>query len=315
MSTTTPERNGAAPPTSQPGPKPGKVLGIDHRFLAPILITCILAVGQYQYQVLEWYGIPTALAILSSLALELILGRIATGRWPHLASAYISGISVGIIIRSTSVWPYILCALLSISSKYALRVHGRHLFNPSNLGVSLMLLLWPAAVAPLSQQWGNDWPVLLIIWVLGCMILYRLGRLHITLTYVAAFVALSLLRSAVSGERWVNEIAPLTSPVYQLFIFFMITDPKTTTRTWARQCAVAVLVAVVETTLRIVFGVYFTEYSQFAIHAPYYALFVVAPVTNLAEIWWDARHARKPATAAAAEGAAGAPAAATPLPR
>jgi hypothetical protein len=274
--------NPAAPaPLSAPADPPdrrGLLSRIDNRFLAPILITCILAVGQYEYRFLESYW-HTGLAIVASILLELVLGRLATGRWPHLASAYISGISVGILVRSPFLWPYILCSLLSISSKYALRVHGRHLWNPSNLGVSLLLFLAPTAVASLSQQWGNEiWPIL-IIWCLGSMILYRLGRLHITLTYVVAFVLLSFVRSAVSGERWINEVAPLTGPMYQLYIFFMITDPKTTTRTKARQCAVAVLVAVVETVFRL--------YE--VVHAPYYALFVVAPVTNLLEIWWDAR--------------------------
>jgi hypothetical protein len=60
-------------------------------------------------------------------------------------------------------------------------------------------------------------------------------------------------------------------------MFFMITDPKTTTRTRARQCAVAVIVALVETALRL------TE----ELHAAYYALFIGAPVSNLLEMWFD----------------------------
>jgi enediyne biosynthesis protein E5 len=270
-----PDAPSAAPPKSKAW------LGLDKRFLAPILITCILVVGDLKYGVLESYW-HTALAIVSAILLEIVLGRFATGRWPHLASAYISGISVGILIRSIYYWPYILCSLLSIASKYALRVRGRHLWNPSNLGVSLLLFFAPEAVASLSLQWGNDlWP-LLVIWALGVIILYQLGRLHITLTYVAAFLVFSLVRTAVSHEQWLNEVAPLTGPMYQLFIFFMITDPKTTTCTRPRQCAIAVLVAAVETGFRLYGG-------MAGIHAPYYALFIVSPITNLLEIWWESR--------------------------
>jgi enediyne biosynthesis protein E5 len=257
-------------------------LRIDNRFLAPILITCILAIGDYQYRLLvsSW---STVAAIVSALALELVLGRWATGRWPHLASAYITGISVGILMRSTFWWPFVVGSLLSISSKYALRVGGRHLWNPSNLGMSVLLFLAPRDAHSLGQEWGNEiWPIL-VIWLLGGIILYRLGRLHITLSYVAAFIALSFVRSAVSGERWINEVAPLTGPMYQLYIFFMITDPATTTRTWRRQCAVAFLVAVVETILRL----------NEIIYAPYYALFIVSPATNLLEICWTARRVPK----------------------
>ncbi|HZZ77763.1 MAG TPA: hypothetical protein VFE62_04555 [Gemmataceae bacterium] len=257
-----------------PNPSAGWRFRIDNRFLAPILITCILAIGDFRYKILESYWLTVA-SILSAIALEIVLGRWVTGRWPHLASAYITGISVGILMRSTFLWPFVMCSLLSISSKYALRVGGRHLWNPSNLGMSVLLFLAPDSVASLAQQWGNDlWP-LLVIWVLGSIILYRLGRLHITLTYVAAYLLLSVFRSMWSETTVISEIAPITGPMYQLYIFFMITDPATTTRTWPRQCAVAVLVAIVETILRL----------NRVIYAPYYALFIVAPVTNLLEIW------------------------------
>lgn len=273
----------ATPHTDSAAAPAGWRFRLDNRFLAPILITCILAIGDYQYQILESYG-RTASAILAAIALELLLGRWVTGRWPHLASAYITGISVGILLRSTLWWPFVLCSWLSISSKYALRVQGRHLWNPSNLGMSVLLFLAPEAVASLSQQWGNDvWP-LLVIWVLGGIILYRLGRLHITLTYVVAFLVLSFVRSAWSGAQWINEIAPITGPMYQLYIFFMITDPATTTSTRPRQCVVAVLVALAETLLRL----------QEVVYAPYYALFLVSPITNLAEIWWMGRSTPEP---------------------
>src|SRR5438105_1492489 len=100
-------------PTTPPPPRVGRTFGLDNRFLAPILITCILAVADFRYGVLPSYW-HTVSAIVAAIVLELVLGRIATGRWPHLASAYISGISVGILIRSNAYWPYILCSLISI---------------------------------------------------------------------------------------------------------------------------------------------------------------------------------------------------------
>jgi Na+-transporting NADH:ubiquinone oxidoreductase subunit NqrB len=216
------------------------------------------------------------------------MGRLWTGRVPHLASAYISGISVGILIRTTDLWPYVLCSMISIASKYALRFRGRHLWNPTNFGVSVLLLLTPIGV--LSFQWDSEiWPVI-IIWSLGSLILYRLRLLHITLTYAVAFVVLAGVRSALTGERWVTELAPITGPMYQLFMFFMITDPKTITRAKWSQCLVVVLVAVVETILRL---------NQ-VIYAPFYALFIVGPLANVIEILWNSRKASRPAAVAPA---------------
>jgi enediyne biosynthesis protein E5 len=241
----------------------------NNRYLPPLFITCILLTGQLEFGILESWG-RTLLAIATSMAMEIILARLMVGKWPHLASAYISGISVGILVRSPFLWPYALCAALSILSKYVLRWRGRHLWNPSNFGVSAMLFLYPVAVASLSIQWGNTlWPMV-TIWCVGSIIIYRLRRFHICATYVGTFLLLSWIRSEVTGNTWLSAVAPLTGPMYQLFVFFMITDPRSTVRGWRSQCVVASLVAVAEMVLRL----------NGVIDAPYYALFLVGPAAN-----------------------------------
>src|SRR5205814_9443826 len=68
---------------------------------------CILAVGNIHFGILEGH-LGTALAIFAAIALELVLSKYATGKWPHLASCYITGISVGILPRTTLLWPYVI---------------------------------------------------------------------------------------------------------------------------------------------------------------------------------------------------------------
>ena len=256
------------------------LISLDNRYLAPAFITCILLGGHLSFGILESYP-KTLLAIVVSILLELVLGRIFYRKWLHPASAYITGISVGILIRSPAFWPYALCSAISITSKYVLRVKGRHLWNPSNFGISVMLFLAGDTVASLSIQWGNYlWPML-VIWALGSIIIWRLRRFHITATYVVSFIAFALLRSWITGNPWLSEIAPITGPMYQLFIFFMITDPKTTVRSKTGQCIVVFAVALLETVLRLYQSVY----------APYYALFIVGPTALLIEMWLDSRRA------------------------
>jgi len=256
------------------------LISLDNRYVAPAFITCILLAGHLSFGILESYP-KTLLAIVVSILLELVLGRIFYRKWLHPASAYITGISVGILIRSSAFWPYALCSAISITSKYVLRVKGRHLWNPSNFGISVMLFLAGDTVASLSIQWGNYlWPML-VIWALGAIIIWRLRRFHITATYVVSFIAFALLRSWITGNPWQSEIAPITGPMYQLFIFFMITDPKTTVRSKTGQCVVVFAVALLETVLRLYQSVY----------APYYALFIVGPTALLIEMWLDSRRA------------------------
>ena len=242
----------------------------ENRFLAPLLITSILLVGELGFGMLESWP-KLFLAIGTSIAMELALGRLITGRWPHLASAYISGISVGILVRSPFVWPYALCSALSIMSKYVLRWRGGHIWNPSNFGVSAMLFIYPAAVASLSIQWGNAILPMTVVWALGSLIIWRLKRFHICASYVASFLLLSLLRSRITGTPFASDVAPITGPMYQLFIFFMITDPKTTVTGKLGQCVVAACVAVAEAVLRL----------ESVVDAPYYALFIVGPIANV----------------------------------
>jgi enediyne biosynthesis protein E5 len=250
----------------------------ENRYLAPMLITAILMVGQLSYGLLESFT-RTALAIATAMLIELALGRLFYGKFPHLASSYISGISIGILIRSPAFWPYALCSAVSITSKYAIRWKGRHLWNPSNFAICTMLLLAPEAVSTLSIQWGNAiWPML-VVWGVGAIITWRVNRFHITATYVLSFLAFAALRGLITGHGFLAEVAPITGPMYQLFIFFMITDPRTTVKPKWAQCLVAFLVAAMEMVLRLAEN----------IHAPYYALTIVGPIALAFEIWRTTR--------------------------
>lgn len=244
----------------------------DNRYLPPLFITLVLVVSQLSFGLLESFS-RTILAIATSMACEIALSMLVYRKFPNLASAYISGISVGILLRSPAFWPYALCSALAITSKYVIRWRGRHIWNPSNFAICAMLLLAPEFVATLSVQWGNAiWPML-IVWALGAVIVFRVNRFHITATYVVSFVVLAFIRSKITGHGFLAEAAPITGPMYQLFIFFMITDPRTTVKTRWGQYLVAFLVALVEMILRLAEN----------IHAPYYALALVGPIALLIE--------------------------------
>src|SRR6266542_817168 len=257
----------------------------DNRYVAPLFITCILLVGHLSYGILESYR-KTALAIVVAIIAELILGRIFFGKWLNLASAYITGISVGILVRSPAYWPYALCSAISIMSKYVLRVKGRHIWNPSNFGIAVLLFLAPETMAVVSIPCGNNYWSLLVIWVLGSIIIWRARRFHISATYVVSFFLLAFLRSWITGDPWQAEVAPITGPMYQLFVFFMITDPKTTVRSKVGQCVVAFCGALAEFMLRL----------DQVVYAPIFALFFVGPAANLIESWWDSRRQTTAAT-------------------
>lgn len=242
-------------------------------YIPPLFITLILMVGQITFGILDSY-VNVIISIATSLVAEIVLSWAILGTRKNLASAYVTGISVGILVRSNMVWPYVIAALLSILSKYVIRYKGRHIWNPSNLGVSWLLFMAPLSVAGLGIQWGNNiWPML-IIWCLGLGIVARAKKLHITLTYVTSFIILAYIRSLIVSGPFLAELAPLTGPMYQLFIFFMITDPGTAVSTKKWQIIVVILVALVEFVLRL----------ESFVYAPFYALFLVGPLARFIDL-------------------------------
>src|SRR3954463_1047399 len=152
-----------------------RFFSIDNPYLVPAFITLILLGAHLSFGILESWD-KTLLAIVVSIAVELILGRIFAKKWLHPASAYITGISVGILVRSPAFWPYVLCSAISITSKYVLRWKGRHIWNPSNFGICMMLILAHDTVATLSVQWGNNLIPMVVVWIVGSLIIYRLRR-------------------------------------------------------------------------------------------------------------------------------------------
>ncbi len=243
------------------------------QYVPPAFITLLLLIGQLSFHMLDNY-VFVVISICTAIITELVLSRVLLGKWKSLSSAYISGISVGILIRSTMIWPYVITSVLSIMSKYVLRYKGKHLWNPSNFGVSWMLFMAPLDVAGLSIQWGSNFLSMAVIWALGLVIVYRAKRLHVTLTYVISFVILAYVRSLIVGDTFLAEVSPLTGPMYQLFIFFMMTDPPTSVSTRKGRIIVAILIALVEFVLRL---------NSF-IYAPFYALFLVGPVAKYIDL-------------------------------
>ena len=248
------------------------------KYTPPLLITGILLAAHISFGILESYP-KLITAIVASFTAELVLHRLILGTWRDLSSAYISGISVGILIRSPMLWPFAMCSIISIASKYVLRFRDKHIWNPSNFGVVAMLVLAPGSVAVLSIQWGNNMWAMAIIWIVGSISIYRLKRFHICATYVLSFLFFALVRAWLTGDGYLAEVSPITGPMYQLFIFFMITDPKTTVKSKWGQNLVVFLVAFVE--------MFFRLYE--AVYAPFYALFIVGPIAMVVEIWWNDR--------------------------
>ncbi len=179
-------------------------------------------------------------------------------------SAYITALSVGLLVESYDWRVYVVVPAWSILSKYLLRHGTRHFFNPSNFGIVMVLLFGHgiASVAP-GSQWGADYRVAFAILCLGLLMTTRLKKLPLVLGWLGGYVVMSLLRVALGQGSLVFALGPMTGAEFALFTFSMLPDPKTCPPTRRGALAWALSIAFVDGVLR-----YFEiRYSMF------YALF------------------------------------------
>lgn len=258
---------------------------LDPKYLIVFLITLVLVVGEARYGILGGYDrLATTLGVC--LVTEIVLSWWLRGRVANLASAYITGISLALLIKPQAniLWPFALGAFIAIASKYVLTYRGRHLWNPSNFAIALLLLIAADSVAVLSHQWGNDLRINLIIWAFGLAIASRARVLHVTLTYVACFIVFAVLRNLIVGGPLLAELAPITGPMYQLFVFFMVTDPRTTVSTKRGRMIVVAIVALVESIIRLSGDYQLALLRPFYVSPPLLALAVVGPVAMFLDL-------------------------------
>jgi Na+-translocating ferredoxin:NAD+ oxidoreductase RnfD subunit len=220
-------------------------------------------------------SVPEILAaILTCFVIEVVLTFRQTRSFVWPASAMLTGSGVALILRAVGTPPdqpwnpgswYLFAgvAAFSILTKYLIRYRGSHVFNPSNIGlVVAFLVLGPSRVEPLDFWWAplNGWMAVAyaVIVVGGLLITRRLHLLPLAGTFwVALAVGTGIL--AASGHcittNW--AFAPVcgvdfwrvivTSPEVMIFLFFMITDPKTIPAGNVGRIAFGLLVAAAST--------------------------------------------------------------------
>jgi Na+-translocating ferredoxin:NAD+ oxidoreductase RnfD subunit len=261
-------------------------LGLSPKWLITIFITTILIVGQISFQILKGVEV-LVLCVGTALLVELVLSKFARGRVANMQSAYVSGLSMTVLTQTQQGywWPFIVGAAIAITSKFALVYKNQHLWNPTNFAISLLVLFAPSSVSVLSEQWGNNKAPLLIVWLVGLLVASRAKILHVTLTYAAAFLLLGWLRSEITGSLYKNEIAPITGPMYQLFLFFMITDPRTTVRSKRWRIVVALIIAVVECLIRLSHHYEWHALEPLQSAPPIFALAIVGPIALAIDLY------------------------------
>jgi Na+-transporting NADH:ubiquinone oxidoreductase subunit NqrB len=185
-----------------------------------------------------------------------------------LLSALITCFGLSILLRADSLWVHPLAAAIAMSSKFVLRVNGKHVFNPANIGVIVAALALPGAWVS-SGQWGHD--IALAAWfvVLGALVTQRARRWDIAWAFVAGWLGLVALRMLALGQPWPVFVHQLDNGALLLFAFFMISDPMTIPDRREMRVVYALTVAAIA---------FAWQYALFKPNALLWALFIASPL-------------------------------------
>jgi Na+-translocating ferredoxin:NAD+ oxidoreductase RnfD subunit len=189
-----------------------------------------------------------------------------------MLSAHISGLAVSMLLYANERLAVMaLAAAVAIASKAFIRVPlggaMRHVFNPSNLGITVTLLVFPwVGIAPPYAFTENlygiaDWILPAVIVVSGTFVNARFtGRLPLIAAWLSAFALQALARSLVLGTPVPAALVPMTGTAFILYTFYMVTDPATTPSAARGQVLFGTAVAMTYgllMTVHVVFGLFF----------------------------------------------------------
>jgi Na+-translocating ferredoxin:NAD+ oxidoreductase RnfD subunit len=225
----------------------------DPRLHLAVVIVSLQVIGQVAFDFrLSIAQILISVGTCAVLEVAIVFRQQRMLVWP--ASALLTGNGVAFVLRVPGTehgdwwslhgaWIFAATAGGGLLTKHLLRLRGGHVFNPSNIGlVVCFLALGPGRAEPLDFWWG---PIsaslalaLAIIVVGGLVILSRLRLLVMAVSFWLAFVAAIAVVAATGHAmtaRW--HLGPVggfhfwtvlaTSPEILVFLFFMLTDPKT----------------------------------------------------------------------------------------
>ena len=227
------------------------------------------------------YGITVLEFDIDFLRAVVIVGTALLAQWAatriwHLPffdprSALISSLSLCLLLRTRSLGLAALIAFVTIFSKFVLRFRGKHIFNPTNFGLALGILLIDGVWVS-SGQWGSFALFAFFMICLGSLVIHRAERSDVTIAFLLSWAGLLFARAAWLGDPWAIPLHQLESGAMLLFAFFMISDPKTTPDSRPGRILFAFLVAA---------GAYYVQFKLFTPNGLLLSLVALCPLVPL----------------------------------
>jgi len=206
------------------------VLGFEQPWLWPIV--CVLTA----------YATEVLFELLSAWARQRPprFGRGARGMYEFLLPTHITALAVNMLLYANNqVWPILFGVIAGVTAKHVLQapINGRmrHYMNPSNFGITLVLLTFSwVSVAP-PYQYGENLNTLfriglpMLVLTAGTVLNAMLTRkMPLIVGWLGGFVIQALVRWVLFDISIMSALGIMTGVGFVLFTNYMISDPGTT---------------------------------------------------------------------------------------
>lgn len=215
-------------------------------------------------------------ALCATLLTQFVFFKIYNVPTMDFRSPFITGLGITLLLRSEFLWMYALAGFLAIASKFVIRINNKHIFNPANFAIAVLLLTLPNMVWVAPGQWGaTGWLAILILCV-GMVVVTGARRMDTTLMFFACFGGLLLARALWLGDPLVIPLHQMENVSLLIFAFFMISDPVSTPNRLSMRFLFVLLVSLL------------AFHLQFKLQIRpglILALFFISPLTPILDQW------------------------------
>ena len=211
---------------------------------------------------------------LTALAVQLICTRVASLPSFDPRSPLITALSLTLLLRTDELILAMSAAAIAIAAKFLIRINGKHVFNPANFAIVLLILVrddvWVS-----TGQWGSTAFGALALASLGFIVLTRARRAETTIGFLVAYAALLFGRAIWLGDPLSIPVHYMQNGALLIFAFFMISDPKTSPNTAFGRLVFAGIVATIAVAI---------QFYWYQPNGPILALIISAPLVPFIDL-------------------------------
>ena len=214
------------------------------------------------------------LVIAWSLTLQYIFDQTVLRAF-NWRSASISALSLTLLLKSESLTVWLMAPVFTIAPKFLLKHHGKHFFNPTNIGIVLCLLIFNDHSWISPGQWGRDTFFIFALIFAGAFVSIRSARIDTALYFLGFHLLFLIIRTLWLGDPFVIAFHRVQNISLLIFTFLMISDPRSTPDSRTGRIVFCAIVAAIT---------YYFNYVLYNRESLFYALAITSLFTPLLNI-------------------------------